>query len=345
MPKRQNRPRRRGPRITAARQRGAEAVGALVKPGLRVAVTTHVNADGDGVGSEVALVRLLRGLGVNAAITNPTPFPDRYRFLLKGIERYEKSATADKYLRRAQAVFVLDISDVGRIGHLGRTVAALKVPVACIDHHVTEGSLPAGPRFVDSAASATGELIYDLARVMEWEINAEVARALYVALLTDTGGFRFSNTTPHVLTVAASLLEFGLGPEEIYEDVFANSPEGSIRLLAEVLNTLVVEEHGLAWVTVPEGALERCGIDADGLEGVVEYPRSIQGVRLALLFRRLANGRTKVSFRSLGDVDAAALAQEFGGGGHIRAAGASVHGELPEVQNMVLERAREVLRK
>ena len=169
----------------------------------------------------------------------------------------------------------------------------------------------------------------------------EVARALYVAIMTDTGGFRFSNTTPRALQVAAHLLQHGLDPEEVYTSVYATSSEARIRLIAEVLDTLVVEgDQGIAWVTVPIGALDRLGIDAEDLEGVVEFPRSIKGTRLALLFRQLASGRIKVSFRSIGDVDVATLAARFGGGGHRKAAGASLPGTLAEVQAQVLGAAR-----
>ena len=178
-----------------------------------------------------------------------------------------------------------------------------------------------------------------------WAFTPEIARALYVAILTDTGGFRFSNTTPGTLRVAADLLERGIDPEEIYRMVYASNPEGRVRLLGEVVQTLVVEESiGLAWITVPEGALERHSLDPDQLEGVVELPRSIDGVRLALLFRTLANGRIKVSFRSVGDVNVAELAETFGGGGHRRASGASLEGTLAEVQSLVLAKAREALR-
>jgi phosphoesterase RecJ-like protein len=177
-----------------------------------------------------------------------------------------------------------------------------------------------------------------------WELNPDAARALYVAILTDTGGFRFSNTSPRTLRIAADLLEYGLDPEDIYREVFASEPEGRVRLLGEVADTLVVEpEIGLAWITVPPGALERHGLNAEHLEGVVELPRSIRGVRLALLFRQLANQRIKVSFRSMGSVNAAELAEHFGGGGHRKAAGASLAGELSDVQDTVLTEARAAL--
>ncbi len=316
----------------------------IFERGMRVALITHVNADGDGAGSEVAMWHFLSQLGIRAAITNPTPFPSRYGFLLEGTERADKSREAVRHLERADAVVVLDIADLGRLGHLGSVLERTKVPVACIDHHVSGGELPDGPRLVDPAACATGELVYDLARAVKWKIGEESARALYVALLTDTGGFRFSNTSPRTLQVAANLLEHGVEPEEIYRLVYANEPEGRVRVIADILETLVVEPAGLAWVTVPHGALERYGLSADDLEGVVEFPRSIRGVRLALLFRRIANGRTKVSFRSVGDVDVAELAAKFGGGGHRRASGASLAGELGEVQAKVLRVARAALR-
>ena len=153
------------------------------------------------------------------------------------------------------------------------------------------------------------------------------ARGLYVAILTDTGGFRFSNTRPRTLRVAAELLETGVDPEQIYLEVYARAPEGRPRLFAEALQTLVVEpEYGLAWVTVPPGAIERLGVSSDDLDGVVEFPRSIEGVRMALLFREVSQGRVKVSLRSVGNVDVAAFAKPFGGGGHTKAAGLALAG-------------------
>lgn len=334
----------RGTAIPAARRHAAKAVLDLFVPGMRVALTTHVNADGDGTGSEVAMWYLLVRMGVRAVITNPTPFPSRYRFLLDGVEGADKSREAVKHLERADAILVLDIADLGRLGHLGQVVGRRNVPVACIDHHVSNGSLPAGPRMVDAGACATGELVHDLAQVAGWELREEAARALYVAILTDTGGFRFSNTTPRALRVAAGLLERGLNAEEVYREVYASESEGKVRLLAEVLETLVVErDHQLAWVTIPPGALERHAVDADELEGVVEFARSIKGIQLAILFRELANHRIKVSFRSVGSVDVAALAESFGGGGHRKAAGASLDGTLGDVQEQVLRIARSVV--
>jgi len=322
----------------------AREFAAALKPGHRVCITTHVNPDGDGLGSEVALVHLLRAQGVDAIITNPSPTPPRFSFLFDDLQGVDRSAEAVKELRRSDLIIVLDIADLNRLGMLIDTVRDRGVPVACIDHHVSAGVLPPGPRYVDPEAAATGELIFEVAMGNGWPITHAAARGLYVAILTDTGGFRFSNTRPRTLRIAADLLESGVNAEDIYLEVYARAPEGRPRLFAEALQTLVVEhEYGLAWVTVPPGAIERLGVSSDDLDGVVEFPRSIEGVRMALLFREISQGRVKVSLRSVGEVDVAAFAKVYGGGGHTKAAGLSLKGSLAEVQATVLKAAREYL--
>ena len=334
----------RGVRVPAARRRAALALASIIRPGMRVALTTHVNADGDGSGCVVALWHLLMDMGVRAAITNPTPFPKRYSFLLEGADRADKSSEAQKHVERADAVIVLDVSDLGRIGHLGRIVGKTTAPVACIDHHASVGTLPDGPWLVDPTACATGELVYDLAQSAGWVLNKQAAQALYVAMMTDTGSFRFGNTTARALQVAAHLLAHGLEPEVMSRHVYSNESEGRVRLMGAVIETLVVERDlGLAWITVPRGLLKQYGLQPDDLEGIVDFPRSIEGVRVALMFRSLANGRIKVSFRSVGDIDVGKLADGLGGGGNKNAAGASFDGELAEVQITTLAAVRDLL--
>ena len=335
----------RGVRVPAARRRAALALANFVRPGMRIALTTHVNADGDGSGCTVALWHLLMGLGARAAITNPTPFPKRYSFLLDGAERADKSAEAAKHVERADAVIVVDVSDLGRLGHLGNIIGKTAVPVACVDHHASVGTMPDGPWLVDPSACATGELIYDLAQSAGWNLNQAAAQALYVAIMTDTGGFRFGNTTPRAMQVAAHLLAHGVDPEKVSRQVYSSESEGRVRLTGVVIDTLVVErEMGLAWVTVPAGALKKYGLQPDELEGMVDYPRSVDGVRVALMFRSLANGRIKVSFRSVEDIDVRKVAESFGGGGHRNAAGASLDGTLADVQQTTLTAVRALLK-
>jgi phosphoesterase RecJ-like protein len=326
------------------RAAAARSLAQTLVPGQRVCLTTHVNPDGDGLGSEAGLAHLLRDRGIDAVVTNPTPTPPRFSFLFEDLPGVDRTGEAIRELRRADTIVVLDISDLGRLGMLCETVRDRGVPVACLDHHVSVGVLPDGPRYLDPGAAATGELVFEIAVANGWKVTQEAARGLYVAILTDTGGFRFSNTRPRTLRVAAELLEAGVDPEQIYLEVYARAPEGRPRLFAEALQTLVVEpEYGLAWVTVPPGAIERLGVSSDDLDGVVEFPRSIEGVRMALLFREVSQGRVKVSLRSVGDVDVAAFSKRFGGGGHTKAAGLALPGSLAEVQSTVLAAARAFL--
>jgi len=329
--------------IPPERARAAHEVAAVLAGAKHLVLTTHVNADGDGVGSEIGLWHLLRARGVTVSIANPTRIPSRFDFLIPA--GADASDRALQEIARADVIAALDVGDISRLGVLAPAVRERDdVPFVCIDHHVGPVKLPSGPCLIAPEATATAELVFDLASAAGWPLTPESAQALYVGLLTDTGGFRFSNTTARALRVAAALLEKGVDPESIYASVYASAPEGRVRLLAEVLQTLVVEpDIGLAWVSVPPDALRRHETTADDLDGIVEFPRSIAGVRLALLFRQIANGRIKVSFRSMGEVDVAALAHQFGGGGHYRAAGASLAGSMAEAEAKVLAAARRYL--
>jgi phosphoesterase RecJ-like protein len=237
---------------------------------------------------------------------------------------------------------VLDISDLKRLGILAESVRKLAVPRLVIDHHVPSDDPAGDVIFTDTSACATGELVYDLARVLGLEITPAIARALYTAILTDTGSFRFSNTSPRCLAIAAELLAHGVDPEEMYQRVYANAPLGRVRVLAEALGSLEVDAaHGLAWLSLASGAVERHDVKSEDLDGIVEHARSVAGTKMALFFRDLGHGKVKVSFRSTGDVDVNRFARGFGGGGHAKAAGAMVPGRLDEVREKVVAAARE----
>jgi bifunctional oligoribonuclease and PAP phosphatase NrnA len=326
------------------RESALRALAERLRPGTTVALSTHINADGDGCGSEAAMARLLDQMGIRSRIVNPTPWPDMYGFLLDGEVVVDASPRGANALRGIDALLVLDISDVKRLGTLADAVRALRVPKLVIDHHIATDE-PAGDVSVsDITACATGELVYDFARVQGLELTAEIGIALYAAILTDTGGFRFSNTSPRCHAVAGQLLATGVDPEEMYRRVYASVPVGKLSLLREALGTLDVDAaRGLAWISVPAGAMERHGVRSEDLDGIVEHPRSIAGTRLALFFRDLGHGKVKVSFRSTGDVDVNAVAREFGGGGHAKASGALVAGSLDQVVDRVVAAARAYL--
>ena len=312
-------------------------------PGRTVALSTHVNADGDGCGSEAALARVLQARGLTVRIVNPTPWPAMFDFLLDRDVR-DFSPKGAEALRGIDLLIVLDISDVKRLGILAETVRTLAVPKLVIDHHIPTDE-PAGSIVVaDTSACATGELVFDLIEILGAELTPDIARALYVALLTDTGGFRFSNTTPRCHTVAGRLLAAGIDPEEMYRRIYASVPLGRLHLLRDVLHSLETDQAaGLSWISVPADALEKYGLRSEELDGIVEHPRSIAGTRLAIFFRDLGHGKVKVSFRSTGNVDVNRFARQFGGGGHARASGALIPGGLDEVRTRVVGAARAFL--
>lgn len=329
--------------IPEARRAAIQQLDRELIPGRRVALSTHMNADGDGCGSEAALARMLAARGLDVHIVNPTPWPPLFDFLLDDAVRDEtKRGTAA--LRDIDLLVVLDISEVTRLGALTDSVRALRVPKLVIDHHIASTD-PAGTIVLtDVDACATGELVYDLACVLGFEITPEIAQALYAAILTDTGSFRFSNTTPRCHAIASDLLSRGVDPEKMYTRIYASAPPGRIRLLADVLATLGIDQAvGLTWLSMPAGALERHGVRQEDLDGIVEHARSIAGTRMALFFRDLGYGKVKVSFRSTGDVDVNAFARQFGGGGHAKASGALIAGSLDEVRDRVVDAARDFL--
>jgi phosphoesterase RecJ-like protein len=285
---------------------------------------------------------MLTSHGLVPRIVNPTPWPDMFDFLAEGID--DQTSRGSKALKDIDLLIVLDISDVKRLGVLTETVRALTVPRLVIDHHI-ESDEPAGSIVLsDTTACATAELVYDMAMVMGWEITPEIARSLYTGMLTDTGGFRFSNTTPRCLAIAAQLLACGVDPEDMYTRIYASAPAGRVRLMADVLGTLQVDESvGLSWLSMGPDELEKHTVRAEDLDGIVEHARSIAGTRMALFFRDLGHGKVKVSFRSTGSTDVNAFAKQFGGGGHAKAAGALVAGGLGEVRDRVVDAARKAL--
>jgi len=329
--------------VPQQRRESIERLAQELRAGRSVAISTHINADGDGCGSETGLARLLGQMGIRSKIVNPTPWPEMYKFLL-GDDVRDESDKGAKALKDADVLVVLDISDVKRLGVLSEAVRRLSIPKLVIDHHLPSDDPPSKLMLADTAACATGELIYDFATCVGLEITPDIARALYIALLTDTGGFRFSNTTARCLSIAGQLIASGVEPEEMYGRLYASMPVGRLHLLRDALATLEVDpEYGISWISVPAGAAEQYGLRSEDLEGIAEHPRSIGGTRLAIFFRDLGHDKVKVSFRSTGDVDVNKFAKQFGGGGHARASGALIEGDLEVVRKKVVAAAREFL--
>lgn len=325
------------------RERLAE-ITSRARSARHVVLTTHVNADGDGAGSQAAVAAWLESLGVRVTIVNPTPFPPNLRFLL---HRDDLAADPDDPRARAaiadaDLALVLDTSEANRIAPLDKLFDPASTLV--VDHH------PPGPSVVgqggvqDPAAAATGELVYDMITLSgdDWP-PASVVGA-YVAIVSDTGSFRFANTTPRVHAIAAELLSRGIDPEEIFRRLFATAPPRRLELLREALATLRHEpETGISWLAVSREVTDRLGSTQDDYEGLIDHARSIEGTRVAVMFRETEPGETKISFRSSGAADVNRIARAFGGGGHVKASGATLAMGLSEAVERVLAEVREEL--
>ena len=309
----------------------------------RIILTTHVNADGDGAGSEAAVLAWLKTRGKTVHIANPTAFPDSYKFLIEDTRVILDPGDPRTFeeLQRADAVLVLDTGEPKRIGRIASSLSGKSVMV--IDHHQPSDVGFTGTLVVDTSACATGELVYDLMTLTDlrqpWP--ALVNEGIYTAIVTDTGSFRFSNTSPRAHVIAGQMIAAGVDPELAYKRLFGTVPLRRIQLLRHALDSLEVdEEAGLAWISIPRELMEESGAGSEDLEGVVEHARSIQGTEVAILFRETADGATKVSLRSTGEIDVNAIARAFGGGGHIKASGAVLPDRLPRARERVLEAAR-----
>lgn len=317
----------------------------MVLSASEVVLTTHVNADGDGAGSEAAVALWLEERGVRPTIVNPTPLPDAFRFLMEDLPAFTPDDPGGAAaLRRADVLLVLDTSEASR---LGRVADHLERPtVAVVDHHPAPSREISDAVARDPSACATGELVFDMLSLRDGAIPVEVARALYVAIVTDTGSFRFGNTTARAHQIVGRLIRSGVSVEAMFRHIFARyTPEG-LDLLGRALSTLEVGAGGrMAWITLRARDLEETGATAEDREGLVEYARRLRGVEVALLFRELPEGRTKVSARSNGDVDVSAVTRDLGGGGHRQAAGALLDRPLGPAREEVLERVRRAVRE
>jgi phosphoesterase RecJ-like protein len=311
---------------------------AFIASHARFVLTTHVNPDGDGMGSEVAMALWLRALGKHVRVLNDAVVPTAFTFLTREqpLEVFDPVEHAP-VIAAADALVVLDTSSRQRIGRLGPAFEQVPHPMAVVDHHVTHQAGFGSVRVIEPDASSTGEIVYDLLREADAVITPTMAEALYVALLTDTGSFRFSNTDSHAHRMAAELLGLGVDPERTHNRVHAHASAGRLRFFGEALAALELTAGGrVAVLVVRAEQFARHGLVAADTEGLVDMPRNIAGVDVVALFSEPGAGHVKVSLRSTGRVAIDQVCVRFGGGGHPHAAGALMRGGIEEVRAQVL---------
>jgi phosphoesterase RecJ-like protein len=333
-----------GYRTPAHRAAAVKKVRSSLLAARRAVLVTHLNADGDGAGSEAALASWLRAHGAEAWIINPTGFPDPLRFLVEDQDWIVSAGSkrARELCGTADIAIVVDTGEVPRIGRMQEAIREL--PTVVIDHHPSGDQPIGGVSLRDPNACAAAELVCDVIAAADGPWNHYVAQGIYVGLLTDTGGFRFENTTPECHDIAADMIRLGVSPEAVYERVYGWSPLRKYRLLQHALKTLEHDsEYGITWMTIPGAAYAEVGATANDLEGIVDIPRAIEGTQVGILFRPITSGEVKMSFRSNGPVDVNMLARKFNGGGHVKASGAVVPGPMEAAVETVLAAARQAV--
>lgn len=312
-----------------------DAVIEKVRKGKRFLVVSHVNPEGDAVGSLLGLALALKGIGKDAVEYLEDQIPEVLRFLPGSgdvIHSLEGVAPFD-------ATFAVDCGQRERLGK-GFNLFKGHGTVINMDHHTTN-DLFGDINIIDPEASAAGEIVYDFCRAAAIKMSKDVAVNLYVAIHTDTGSFRYSSSTPGSFIKAGELVKLGADPWEISRRVYENYPERKYRLLAMVLSTLDVIRtpngaNSIASLVVTQDMFRKANAEKDIADGFVNYARGIEGVEVGVLFRECGKDEYKVSLRSKGDVDVAEIAKSFGGGGHSHAAGFNIKGTLEEVREKVI---------
>ncbi len=294
-----------------------------------VLISVHKSPDGDALGSQLGLMLALETMGKTVTAHNLDPVPEIYRFL----PHAGRIKTGKPVQGRFDAYIVVD-ADPPRTGLFdGAYPAGVLIN---IDHHITnpcEWPLT----WLDAAASATGEMIFKLVQALGVGIDRDMALCLYAAIFTDTGSFRYSNTTPDSMKIAASLIESGADPWLVSENVYESLSYRRLKLLGAVLANMERAGDGrTAWVVVTDELYRRTGTSAEDTDNFVNYVRSARGVEVAVLFRQTGSAQYKISMRSKGRVDLSVLAQSFGGGGHRNAAGGVLNGTLEEIKTRVI---------
>jgi len=312
------------------------AISAALHSCNTVLISVHRSPDGDALGSQIALMLALEKIGKTVTAHNLDPVPEIYRYLPHSARVRSGITVAGHF----DAMIVLD-SDPPRTGLFIADYPA--ETLINIDHHVTN------PRiwpltWLEPSASATGEMIYKLIALLGIPIDRDMALCLYTSIFTDTGSYRYSNTTPESMRISANLLEAGADSWLVTENVYESYSFNRLKLLGIVLADMKRSpDNRIAWVVITEELYRRTGTTSEDTDNFVNFVRSVKGVEVAILFRQTAATQYKVSLRSKGRVDLSSLAQSFGGGGHKNAAGSTIDGVAEDVKNRVIREVEKVV--
>lgn len=329
-------------------EKNIEKVYKLIGEAEDITITTHINPDGDALGSAIALYYYLLSKGKKPCVCVFGEIPYNMEFL-PGIDfviNYEKTPVYEKIVNSG-LIFVVDLNDLSRLRELSNAIRDSKAPKIVIDHHINPQDF-ADVYVVNPDASSTGEIIW---KVLEFDkdfrLTKEIAELLYVAIMTDTGSFRFPRTTGDLHRIIAGLIDAGADPVSLYENVYNNNPFRTIKLLGEAFSGMELYHDGkLCLMKITAEMFERTGSVEDDIENFVEKTLSIRGVKIGILMSEIkSRNEIRISFRSKGEYDSRSLAVSLGGGGHYHAAGARVYGkEFNKLAKELIEAAGRILK-
>lgn len=309
---------------------------AMIRRNQKFLLMTHVRPDADGLGSQIALADALEALGKQVRITIASRLPPRYEFLDRKRTLIQDFRLPGEEFRDVDCVIVMDTGTWNQLGEFGPFLKTLNCEKAVVDHHRTQDDLGAVP-FIDVTAEATGRLTFEILRALDVSISPRAAHHMFMALALDTGWFRHSNTTAASFALADELVRLGANPTPLYEQLFECAPLARLKLVGTALQRLTLRVEGkIAFTEVYLDDYSATGAVPGDTEDLINYPRAIDGVEVAMLFIEQPEGGTKVSFRSRSRVDVSRIAEQFGGGGHKLASGTQVMDTLANVRDRVL---------
>ena len=323
-----------------------EQIHHLIVNARRVICSTHINPDGDGLGSQMAFYYYLNGLEKECRILNPSPLPETYHFLshFAHFESYDIDFHS-AWLQKADLAIVFDSGDYKRLKTLGEDLRKYNIPTLSIDHHLHPNPNGFSYALHDVSASATGYLVYEYIKYAKKSVgskdglSSEIANGLYLAIMTDTGSFRFNNTSPETHEMAGELLQSGIKPYDLYRQVYESTPVEQVRLMASALKSVKLEGNGrLAWFKVTRDMVKNAGATHEHVNGFTDVARSIRGIEVAVMFHEISEKICRVNFRSKGRIRIDQLARYLGGGGHPFAAGVMVNKSLDQAIKRVIPR-------
>jgi phosphoesterase RecJ-like protein len=316
----------------------------VVRRCQRFVLTTHVRPDPDALGSSLALTEALESMGKSVRVVISSVWPPRYDFLDPARRVTCFAKPGDEY-RDADAIIVLDTGTWGQLGDFGELMKTLRCAKVVIDHHISQDDL-GGVRFLDTTAEAAGRLVYEAIEALGRPLTPKIANLLFAALATDTGWFRHKNTMPRSFALAEKLVDAGAEPTRLYEQLYEQSTLPRLKLQGLALSRMqVVHDGKTAFCEIHRADYAATGAIPSDTEELVNAPRSITGVQVAMVFMEQPIGGVKISFRARDPIDVSKIAESFGGGGHRLAAGAILQTSMEAAKTKVLEAVAKALGK